>query len=191
MLLGDQLRRLREAVGITREQAGYEIRASWSKIGRMETGRARFKIRDVGDLLTLYGVNDEQVRSTFLSLATQSSRPDWWSKYADVLPDWFEAYLGLESAAAGIRSFDTQFVPGLFQTEDYARAVTRFGDRSAVIEEIERRVGLRLARQELLARARPPRIWAVVDEAVLRRPVGGVPVMRAQLHHLMEVARMP
>jgi transcriptional regulator with XRE-family HTH domain len=191
MLLGAQLRRLREAAGITLEQAGYEIRASRSKIGRMETGRIGVKKRDVQDLLTLYGVTDEHVRAGFLSLAGQSSRPDWWSKYGDILPDWFEPYLGLESAAATIRSFDTQFVPGLFQTRDYARTVTWLGDRGASAEEIERRVGLRLARQELLTGARPPWIWAVMDEAVLRRPVGGVPAMRAQLRHLMEVAAMP
>jgi len=191
MLLGTQLRRLREAAGITAEQAGYAIRASRSKISRIETGRADVKTRDAHDLLTLYGVTDEDVRSRFLSLVGQSSRPDWWSKYGDVLPDWLEPYLGFESAAAAIRSFDTQYVPGLFQTEDYARAVTRLGDRNAPAEEIERRVGLRLARQELLARAQPPRIWAVMDEAVLHRAVGGGPVMRAQLHHLMEVATMP
>jgi len=191
MLLGSRLRRLREAAGITPEQAGYEIRASRSKISRMETGRPGFKLRDVAGLLTLYGVTDEQARSSFLSLVSQASRPDWWSKYSDILPDWFEAYLGLESAAAAIRSFDMQFVPGLFQTADYAQAVTRLGHQTASAKEIERRVGLRLQRQELLTRAQPPRIWAVMDEAVLRRPVGGASVMRAQLRHLAEAARMP
>jgi hypothetical protein len=191
MLLGAHLRRLREAADITRERAGYEIRASQSKISRMETGRIRFKLRDVGDLLTLYGVTDEQVRSGFFSLASQASRLDWWSKYGDILPDWFETYLSLEPAASAIRSFDIQFVPGLFQTEDYARAVTRLGNRSAHAEEIARRVALRLARQNLLARVQPPRIWAVMDEAVVRRPVGGVLVMRAQLIRLIEVAEMP
>jgi transcriptional regulator with XRE-family HTH domain len=191
MLLGTQLRRLREAAGITAEQAGYEIRASRSKISRMETGQAGFKHRDVTDLLTLYGVTDERLKSSFLSLSRRASQPDWWSKYSDILPDWFETYLGLESAAAVIRTFDTQFVPGLFQTEDYARAIIRLGDRTAPAEEIERRVDLRLKRQQLLTSALPPRIWAVMDEAAVRRPVGGVTVMRAQLHHLLEVAAMP
>ena len=191
MLLGSQLRRLREAADITADQAGYEIRASRSKISRMETGRVSFKPRDVTDLLTMYGVTDEQARSRFLYLARQSSQPDWWTKYGDILPDWFENYLGLESAATTIRTFEIQFAPGLFQTEDYARAVTRLGHQAASADEIERRVGLRVKRQALLTRARPPKIWAVMDEAVLRRPVGGTPVMRAQLRHLAEASRMP
>jgi transcriptional regulator with XRE-family HTH domain len=191
MLLGSQLRRLREAAGISAEKAGYEIRASRSKISRMETGRVGLKVRDVEDLLTLYGVTDEQQRAKVVALARRSKAPEWWAKYNDILPDWFETYLGLESAATSIRSFETQFVPGLFQTEDYARAVTKLGHQTAPLDEIERRVGLRLKRQELLGRAQPPRIWAVMDEAVLRRPVGGLPVMRAQLRHLVEAARMP
>jgi transcriptional regulator with XRE-family HTH domain len=191
MLLGAQLRRLRETAGISAEEAGYEIRASRSKISRMETGRVGLKVRDVEDLLTLYGVTGEQQRAKVVALARQSRAPQWWAKYNDILPDWFETYLGLESAATSIRSFEMQFVPGLFQTEDYARAVTRLGHQTALVDEIERRVGLRRKRQELLARAQPPRIWAVMDEAVLRRPVGGSAVMRAQLSHLVEAARMP
>ena len=130
LLLGTQLRRFREAAGITPEVAGGLIRGSRSKISRMETGRVRFKIRDVTDLLTAYGVIDEQVQSGFLALAQQSSQPDWWAKYADILPDWFETYLGLESAATATRCFDIQFVNTLFQTEDYARAVTRLSHQS-------------------------------------------------------------
>jgi hypothetical protein len=191
MLLGSQLRRLREAASITPEQAGYEIRASRSKISRMETGRVGFKARDVADLLVLYGVGDEQERSRFLDLVERSGRADWWTRYSDILPDWFENYLGLESASSTIRTFEIQFVHGLFQTEDYAQAVTRLGHQAAPAAEIERRVGLRVKRQDLLTRANPPRIWSVMDEAVLRRPVGGPAVMRTQLHHLLEVARMP
>jgi transcriptional regulator with XRE-family HTH domain len=191
MLLGSQLRRLREAADITPDQAGYEIRASRSKISRMETGRVGFKARDVTDLLTLYGVTDERVRSGFLNQAEESSRPDWWAKYSDVLPDWFENYLGLESASSTIRTFEIQFVHGLFQTEDYARAVTRLGHQAASAIETERRVGLRVKRQDLLTRANPPRIWSVMDEAVLRRPFGGSAVMRAQLRRLFEVAELP
>jgi len=191
LLLGTQLRRFREAAGITPEVAGGLIRGSRSKISRMETGRVRFKIRDVTDLLTAYGVTDEQVRSGFLALTRQSGQPDWWAKYGDILPDWLETYLGLESAATTIRSFDIQFVNALFQTEDYARAVTRLAHQAASPVEIEDRVALRLRRQDLLARTDPPRIWSVMDESVLRRPVGGPDVMRAQLRHLDEVTQMP
>ncbi|HTR95683.1 MAG TPA: helix-turn-helix transcriptional regulator [Trebonia sp.] len=191
MLLGSQLRRLREAASVTPEQAGYEIRASRSKISRLETGRVGFKARDVTDLLTLYGVTDEQRRSKFLYLASQSRRQDWWTSYSDVLPDWFENYLGLESASSTIRTFEIQFVHGLFQTEDYARAVTLLGHQAAPPDEIERRVGLRVKRQDLLTREGAPRIWSVMDEAVLRRPVGGLTAMRAQLGHLLEVAALP
>jgi transcriptional regulator with XRE-family HTH domain len=191
LLLGAQFRRLREAAGVTPEQAGFEIRASRSKISRMETGQVGFKARDVTDLLTLYGVTDEQERSRFLNLARQSGLPDWWTDYSDVLPSWFENYLGLESASSAIRSFETQFVYGLFQTEDYARAVARLGHQAAPDAEIERRVELRVKRQDLLARANRPRIWSIMDEAVLRRPVGRPAVMRAQFRRLVEVAGMP
>jgi len=139
----------------------------------------------------MYGVTDEQARAGFLELAGQASRPDWWAEYGDVLPGWFESYLGLESVSSAIRTFEIQFVHGLFQTEDYARAVTRLGHQTAPAAEIERRVGLRVRRQDLLARAKPPRIWSVMDEAVLRRPVGGPAVMRAQLRHLIAAAGMP
>jgi transcriptional regulator with XRE-family HTH domain len=189
MLLGTQLRRLRETAGIPAEQAGYEIRASRSKISRLENGRVGFKIRDVEDLLTLYGVTDAEQRSEVLALARQSNAPDWWTRYSDILPDWFETYLGLESAAATIRCFEIQFVPGLFQTEEYAQAVTRLGHQTASAAEIERRVALRRKRQELLTRSAPPRVWAIMDEAVLRRPVGGPMVMRAQLRHLIEASK--
>jgi transcriptional regulator with XRE-family HTH domain len=191
MLLGAQLRRFREAAGLTAERAGFEIRASRSKISRMETGRAGFKTRDVSGLLTLYGVIDERERARLLALAAQSSGPDWWVEYSDILPGWFESYLGLESAAAIIRSFEIQFVPGLFQTEEYARAVIQLGGRPTPAAEVERLVNLRVKRQELLARVDPPRIWSVLDEGVLRRPVGGPAVLRAQLRHLSEVANMP
>ena len=191
MLLGAQLRRLREAADVSSEKAGYEIRSSRSKISRMENGRVGFKIRDLEDLLTLYGVTDGQQRSEVLALARQSSAPDWWAKYSDILPGWFETYLGLESAALTIRTFEVQFVPGLFQTEDYARAVTRLGHHSATADEIERRVALRIKRQDVLTRPEPPRVWAVMDEAVLRRPYGGAAVMRAQLSRLAEAAALP
>jgi Domain of unknown function (DUF5753)/Helix-turn-helix domain len=188
MMLGSQLHGLREAAGVTPDQAGYEIRASRSKISRMEKGRVSFKERDVADLLTLYGVTDEQARAGMLSLARQANAPGWWSKYGDVLADWFETYLGLEAAASVIRTFELQFVHGLFQTEAYARAVTLLGYGAAPAEEIDRRVSLRLKRQDLLTRPDPPQVWSVIDEGALRRPVGGRAVMRAQLTRLIEVA---
>jgi transcriptional regulator with XRE-family HTH domain len=190
LLLGAQLRFFREAAGITPEQAGYEIRASRSKISRMETGHVGFKTRDINDLLDLYGVTDQQERSRILSIAAQAGEPDWWTSYSDVLPGWFENYLGLESVAATIRSFEIQFVPGLFQTKDYARAVTQLAQRAPSEEETERRVGLRLHRQHLLTQPNPPKIWSVMDEAVLRRPIGGRAVLRAQLRRLIEVAAL-
>ena len=191
MRLGSQLRRLREAAGLTPEEAGFEIRGSRSKISRLENGRVKLKNRDVTDLLTLYGVTDEAMRSKFLTLVMQSNVPNWWGEYGDILPAWFESYLGLEAAAATIRSFEVQFVNGLFQTADYARAVTGLGRKTAPGDEIERWVRLRMRRQALLSRPDPPNVWSVMDEAVLRRPVGGAAVMRAQYRHLIEVAELP
>ncbi len=191
MMLGAQLRRFREAAAITPEQAGYEIRASRSKISRLEHGRVGCKLRDVEDLLTLYGVTDEQMRAGLLSLAQQANAQGWWSRFGDILPDWFETYLGLEAAASLIRTFELQFVHGLFQTEDYARAVTVLGHRAAPASEVDRRVSLRMARQQLLTTAQPPRVWSVMDEAALRRPVGGRDVMRGQLARLIAAADLP
>jgi hypothetical protein len=189
ILLGAQLRRLREGSGISREDAGWEIRASGSKISRMELGRVSFKERDVADLLTLYGVTNEQEREALFSLARQANSPGWWHRYGDVLPNWFQPYLGLEAAASLIRTYEVQFVPGLLQTSDYARAVIMLGHVGASAEEIDRRVELRQARQRLLAKPNSPQLWAVIDEAVLRRPVGGPDVMRAQIEALLEASK--
>jgi transcriptional regulator with XRE-family HTH domain len=191
ILLGSQLRNLRESKGITREDAGYTIRASGSKISRMELGRVSFKERDVTDLLALYGVENPGERAALVDLARQANSPGWWHKYSDVLPDWFQVYVGLEEAATLIRVYELQFVPGLLQTAEYARAVVRLGQRGAPKEEIEHRVSLRMDRQRLLARPSAPRLWAVVDEAALRRPIGGVEVMRGQLERLIEVGKEP
>jgi len=190
ILLGSQLRMLREVKGITREEAGYAIRASGSKISRMELGRVSFKERDVTDLLKLYGVDDDEA-ATLVELAIEANSPGWWHKYSDVLPDWFQVYVGLEEAASLIRLYEVQFVPGLLQTADYARAVVQLGQPGAAPEEIERRISLRLARQELLTKPGGPRLWAIVDEAALRRPIGGKEVMRAQLVQLLEATEQP
>lgn len=190
-MIGAELRRLRERSRITLEEAGRAIRASHSKISRMELGRVGFRTRDVADLLTLYGVSDDSERDALLSFIPQAKSAGWWHDYHDVLPSWFETYIGLEEAASGIRNYEVQFVPGLLQTADYARAVVELGHPGAKAEEIERRVRLRLRRQELLTRPNPPHLWVVVDEAVVRRPLGGRAVMRAQIEHLLEMAELP
>lgn len=191
LVLGSRLRQLREAQRITREDAGSAIRASDSKISRLELGRVGFKERDVADLLSLYGVLDDTAREGYLGLARRANRPGWWNGYTDVLEPWFENYVGLEDAAERIRAYEVQFVPGLLQTPDYIRAVTRLGHVGAPDHEIQRRVEFRLARQRLLTATEPPLLWAVVDEAALRRPMGGREVMRAQLRHLIEVSSLP
>jgi transcriptional regulator with XRE-family HTH domain len=190
-LLGAQLRRLRERQGITREEAGYAIRASGSKMSRLELGRVGFKERDVTDLLTLYGVTDDTDRDTLLALAQDANSPGWWHRYGDVLPGWFETYVGLEEAAALVRTYEVQFIPGLLQTEEYARAVISLGNSASPPDEIEQRVSLRITRQKLLTRGDAPRLWAVVDEAALRRPIGGRDVMRGQIERLIEATKLP
>jgi transcriptional regulator with XRE-family HTH domain len=190
MLLGAQLRQLREAKNITREEAGYFIRASDSKISRMELGRVGFKQRDVADLLELYGVQ-AQDRPPLMALARQSNLPGWWHKYGDVLPGWFQTYVSLEGAASLIRAYELQFPPGLLQTEDYARAVISLGHPYAPAEEIERRVEFRITRQQLLTHPGGPHLWVVVDEAALLRPVGGPKILRRQVEALIEVSERP
>jgi transcriptional regulator with XRE-family HTH domain len=190
MQLGARLRRLREAKGISREAAGYTIRASESKISRMETGRVGFKPRDIADLLTLYEVGDAE-REVLTALAQEANSPGWWHPYGDLLATWFQYYLDLEAAATLIRCYEVQFVPGLLQTEEYARAVIRlgYGDEDPV--EVDRRVRVRMVRKQLLDRPEPPRLWAVVDEAVLRRPIGGPGVMRRQVEALRQACTHP
>jgi hypothetical protein len=191
MQVGARLRRLREAKEVSREDAGWAIRGSESKISRMELGRVGFKDRDVADLLTLYGVEDEEERAAVLALAREANAPGWWRPYGDLLAPWFQSYLDLEAAATLIRTYEVQFVPGLLQTEAYARAVVQIGYGNADSEEIDRRVKLRMTRKELLNRPGGPRLWAVIDEAVLRRPIGGVGVLREQIEALIESCRMP
>jgi len=189
MLLGAHLRKLRETKGITRETAGWEIRASDSKISRLELGRVGFKERDVSDLLTLYGVTDPAERDPLLELARRANTPGWWHRYSDLVVPWFQPYLGLESAASTIRSYEVQYIPGLLQTKAYARAVMQLVHSDAA--EIDRRVNLRIERQQVLSRANPPQVWVVVDEAVLRRPIGGPAVMREQVAALIDLTKLP
>jgi transcriptional regulator with XRE-family HTH domain len=192
LVVGSQLRRLREAAGITRDAAGYAIRGSESKISRLELGRVSFKQRDIVDLLTLYGIPEEDERVVALvTLAEEANQPGWWHRYDDVMAKWFQTYIGLEEAAEYIRTYEIQFVPGLLQTEDYARAVVSVGSPQDSDREVEAKVRVRMERQRILDRDRPPTLWAVIDEAALRRPIGGRRVMRGQIEHLLDLMKRP
>ena len=190
LVLGGHLRRLREQAHITTEQAAGVIRGSHSKISRMEHGRVGFKERDIADLLTMYGVTDGDEREALLKLARESNTPGWWQGYADILPHWVEPYFGLEAAASFIRNYELQFVPGLLQTEGYALSLIRLGN-APTEEDVLRRAEARMSRQDILRRETPPRVWAVVDEGALRRPIGGEKVMREQLKHLIDMCDHP
>ena len=185
ILLGTQLRRLRESRGISAQTAAKAIRASESKISRIELGRNAVREIDIADLLNLYGITDRAEREQLLTLASQANEPGWWHRYQDVLPQWFQIYIGLEESADSIRSFEHQFVPGLLQTEDYAAAVIELGEYTRA--EAHRRVYLRRERQRRFASG-GLRLWAIIDEVALRRPVGTPLVRRGQLEHLLDMA---
>jgi hypothetical protein len=191
IILGAQLRRLREATDISRADAGYAIRGSDSKISRMELGRVGFKERDVADLLSMYGVHNEDERTVFLEMVRKSNERGWWHRYSGLMPNWFQDFVGLEESASLIQSYELQFVPGLMQTEDYIRAVVGHGRPELLDQEGERRVALRIQRQKILTRQGAPRVWAVVDESVLHRPIGSPRVLREQVDHLLELTRQP
>jgi len=188
ILLGTQLRRLREAKGITAQEAARAIRGSESKISRIELGRNAVREVDIADLLTLYGLTDTAEREQLLYLASQANQPGWWHRYQDVLPTWFQAYIGLEESAESIRSYDAQYIPGLLQTEDYAAAVLALGDFSP--EETERLVYLRKERQRRFDSG-GLRLWAIIDEVALRRVVDSVSLMREQLQYLYDISERP
>jgi hypothetical protein len=157
----------------------------------MEHGRVGFKDRDVSDLLTLYGVTDQTERDSLLALAHEAGNPGWWHDFGDLLPHWFEPYISLEAAASVIRNYEVQFVPGLLQSPSYAREVIQLGHPSITRDELNRRVELRMGRKRMLSRPAPPRLWAALDEAVLRRPMGDSSVMREQIEHLLEMTDNP
>jgi transcriptional regulator with XRE-family HTH domain len=188
ILLGTQLRRLRESRGVTAQAAAKAIRGSESKISRIELGRNAVREVDIADLLNLYGITDAAEREQLLTLASQANQQGWWHRYQDVLPNWFQSYIGLEESAESIRSFDNQFVPGLLQTEDYALAVFQLGTYTD--DETDRLVYLRKERQRRFASG-GLRLWAIIDEVALRRPVGNVDLMRAQLEHLLDISVRP
>jgi transcriptional regulator with XRE-family HTH domain len=185
--LAVELMRRREASGLSREEAARRLEWSTSTIFRIETGRSRPQPGNVRVLLDLYGVTGSE-RDGLIQLAREARQPGWWHSFRDVLPNPYEVYIGLEGGAASIRNFEPVVVPGLLQTEDYARAMFKGGPRELERDEIERRVEVRLARQQILTRDDRPRLWAVIDEAVIHRLVGDPAVMRAQLGHLIDTA---
>jgi transcriptional regulator with XRE-family HTH domain len=184
-----ELRRLRESAKLTCEDVAEQLECSASKISRVETGRVSVSPRDVRDMLEIYGAPPEQ-RDSLVQLARESRQKGWWHAYGDTIQPHFATYLGLESAASEIRIYEVSLIPGLLQTEDYARAVISAGMVNSPRPDIERRVALRMERQRL-TRSSPPKVWAVLDEAALRREVGGSEVMRVQLEYLLELAGLP
>ncbi|WP_327660718.1 MULTISPECIES: helix-turn-helix domain-containing protein [unclassified Streptomyces] len=191
VVLGRRLRDLREARGLKREEAARPLRVASATIRRMETAEVALKIPYVQMLLELYEVPEREIEA-FVALAEDANLPGWWQRFHDVLPDWFSLYVSLEGAASMIRAYEPHFMPGLLQTEAYARAVFDAGTvgRSRP-EEVDRHIDLRMARQSLLDREDSPHLWVVMDETVLRRPPGGREVLRGQLDRLIEMTRRP
>lgn len=190
MVLGKRLRQLREQAGVSFEEAARAIEVTALTVRRIEKAEVGLRIPYVRELLRTYGVPATEV-DDFLALAREANQPGWWYKYRDVLPEWFSAYVSLESEASVIRLYEPHYVPGLLQTHDYATALMRVGFPNAPETDIARRVALRMKRQDLLAKSEAPAVWAILDETVLRRPVGGPEVMRAQFDRLAEVLDMP
>jgi hypothetical protein len=191
MILGRQLQVLREKAGLSYQQAAEVIYSSEWTVRRMERAEGGLKPLTVKALLVAYGVTDVREIDAFLALARDASRPGWWHSYSDVLPDWFKIAVGLEESASQIRVYQPQVVPGLLQTERYVRAITAASFPSDKEQDSERKVALRLARQDLLNRAAPPEYLVVIEETVLRRPIGGPDVMRGQIRHLIDMAGQP
>ncbi|MFJ3715237.1 helix-turn-helix domain-containing protein [Streptomyces sp. NPDC090057] len=189
VVLGKRLQELREAAGLSREEAARVLRVASATVRRMEMAEVALKIPYVQVLLATYGAPGEE-QAAFVRLAEEANQPGWWQRFHDVLPDWFSLYVSLEGAARIVRSYEPHFVPGLLQTEAYARAVLEAGTIGQTgPETTERHVSLRMARQRLLERADPPHLWVIMDETVLRRPVSvDAAVMRDQLDRLLEYA---
>jgi transcriptional regulator with XRE-family HTH domain len=185
-----ELRHIREAASLTCEEVAEKLECSTSKISRMETGRVSVSARDVRDLLEIYGTSPAR-REHLVQLARDSRQKGWWDAYKDALEPHYATYLGLESAATEIRTYEVGLVPSLLQTEEYARAASTIGMLTGPRGDMGRLVELAMARQPLLRTADPPHFWAVLDEAALRRQVGGPAVMARQLEHLLEMARLP
>ncbi len=191
VVLGKRLADLREKAGIGYDQAAAALDVTHATIRRMEKAEVGLKLPYVEKLLDTYGVRDPAEVEGFLALTREANRRGWWHRYRDVLPEWFSAFVALEGEAHVIRAYEPHYVPGLLQTEDYARAVLRAGNPHAAQDAVERGVALRRERQALLEREEPPLLWPVVDETVLRRPIGSPAVMRAQIDRLIEVCALP
>jgi hypothetical protein len=193
MILGRQLQALREKAEMSFDEAAAAILSSPFTIRRMERAEGGFKPLTVKSLLIAYGVTDQHEIEAFLSLCRDAAKPGWWHSYGNALPDWFRTFVGLEEAASLIRGYEPHWVPGLLQTEDYARASLRTGFPHDPESEVERRVMLRLARQKILDRPDPPHLWVVLDETVLRRAAAttGAAAMRAQIDRLIEATERP
>ncbi|ARP69702.1 XRE family transcriptional regulator [Streptomyces pluripotens] len=191
VVLGRRLLDLREGAGLRREEAARVLRVAPATVRRMETAEVALKIPYLQLLLKAYGVSDDEAE-LFVQLAEEANKPGWWQRFHDILPGWFSMYVSLEGAASLIRSYEPHFVPGLLQTEGYARGVLKSGAIGQTSpDEIERHVALRMQRQDLLTRPDAPRFWVVMDETALRRQVGGPEVMRAQIDRLLEAAKLP
>ncbi|WP_262700829.1 MULTISPECIES: helix-turn-helix domain-containing protein [Streptomyces] len=191
VVLGKRLQDLREKAGLSFEQAGRALDVTHATIRRMEKAEVGLKLPYVEKLLRTYGVTDPEEVEGFLSLAREANKAGWWHRFRDVLPEWFNTFVSLEVEANLIRAYEPHYIPGLLQTEGYARAVLRAGMPHAPESEIERNVALRMERQALLARDNPPMLWVVMDETVVRRPIGGAETMRAQITRLIEEAEAP
>ncbi|WP_208614714.1 helix-turn-helix domain-containing protein [Streptomyces regalis] len=189
VVLGKRLQELREAAGLSRDEAARVLRVASATVRRMETAEVALKIPYVQVLLETYGVPEPDA-AAFVTLAEEANLPGWWQRFHDVLPDWFSLYVSLEGAARIIRCYEPHFVPGLLQTQEYAHAVMEAGTIGQTgPETIERHVALRMERQRLLERPDPPHLWVIMDETVLRRPVSvRGEVMRDQLDKLLEFA---
>lgn len=185
--LAGELRRLRETADLTIDEVGDKLECSASKISRIETGHVGVTPRDARDLLELYGVSGDD-QDALVQLAREARQRSWWHAYNEVFTG---AFVGLEADASSLRAFQALLVPGLLQTRSYAHSVIRAMRPGAEESEIERRVTARMARQQLLAEENPPEYWAVVDEAVLHRSVGGTDVMIEQLGRLRGLAELP
>ncbi|MGW1140753.1 helix-turn-helix domain-containing protein [Streptomyces zhihengii] len=191
LILGGKLRELRTGAGLDPADVDEKLGFSRSKTSRIELGRHGCKPSDAEALLALYGVRDEEDVAEFMRLVQQSRQPDWWRSFGDVLSDFFTPLVALEGAAATIRTYEPFYIPGLLQTPAYTRAVIESGPGHLLAHEVRRRVDLRQERQRQLDQPDAPRLWAVIDESVLMRSVGGAQVMRDQLTHLVEMTRRP
>ncbi|HET9896540.1 MAG TPA: helix-turn-helix transcriptional regulator [Streptosporangiaceae bacterium] len=191
MVLGATLQRLREKAGLSTADASVAIALPAPRIADVECGQIGLRLRHVAGLCAAYGVSDVTLRATLLGLARQANSPQWWHSYADLVPEWFECYLGLEQAASLIRGYTAQVIPVLLQTSDYAREIITLAHRNLAERDVQRRVELRLRRQQVLRGPCPPRLWVMIDEAALRRHAGSRTSMRGQLRHLIAAAELP